>query len=136
MIAALIFVISLVALLQFFVLHCRSILAYSRRVELSDRIREVTGLTGQDVSASDFDRLLQLVRLCPERGDDRKEIRVVGAYYALLDMVERMTRSIVPRVAAWTESERQGCSYFAAVALDRRISYSRDLFTQQVADRL
>jgi hypothetical protein len=136
MIAALIFVISLVALFQFFVLHCRSILAYSRRVELSDRIREVTGLTGRDLSAGDFDRLLQLVRLCPERGDDRREIRVVGAYYVLMDVVERMSRSIVPGVAAWTEGERQGCSYFAAVALDRRISYSRDLFTQQVADRL
>jgi hypothetical protein len=136
MIAALIFVISFVALLQFFVLHCRSILAYSRRVELSDRIREVTGLTGQDVSAEDFGRLLQLVRLCPERGNDRKEIRVVGAYYVLLDLLERVSRSLNPRVAAWTEHERQGCSYFAAVALDRRISYSRDLFTQQVADRL
>ena len=136
MIAALIFVISFVALLQFFVLHCRSILAYSRRVELSDRIREVTGLTGQNVSAGDFERLLQLVRLCPERGNDRKEIRVVGAYYALLDLLERASRSLIPSIAAWTESERQGCSYFAAVALDRRISYSRDLFTQQVADRL
>jgi hypothetical protein len=136
MIAALIFVISFVALLQFFVLHCRSILAYSRRVELSDRIREVTGLTDKDVSAEDFGRLLQLVRLCPERGNDRKEIRVVGAYYALLDLLERVSRSLIPSVAAWIEHERQGCSYFAAVALDRRISYSRDLFTQQVADRL
>lgn len=136
MIAALIFVISFVALMQFFVLHCRSILAYSRRVELSDRIREVTGLTGQDVSAGDFARLLQLVKLCPERGDDRKEIRFVGAYYSLLNLLDGMTRSLVPSVAAWTESERRGCSYFAAVALDRRISYSRDLFTQQVADRL
>ena len=136
MIAGLIFVISFVALLQFFVLHCRSILAYSRRVELSDRIREVTGLTGQSVSAGDFERLLQLVRLCPERGNDRKEIRVVGAYYALLDFLERVSRSFSPSLAAWTENERQGCSYFAAVALDRRISYSRDLFTQQVADRL
>jgi hypothetical protein len=39
-------------------------------------------------------------------------------------------------VAAWAEQERESCSYFAAVALDRRISYSRDLFTQQIADRL
>lgn len=136
MIAALIFVISFVALLQFFVLHCRSILAYSRRVELSERIREVTGLSGDDVSAGDFARLLQLVRLCPERGDDRQDIRVVGTYYSLLDILGRVTRSIVPNFSAWTDSERRGCSYFAAVALDRRISYSRDLFTQQVADRL
>lgn len=136
MIAALIFVISFAALLQFFVLHCRSILAYSRRVELSERVREVTGLAAENVAAGDFERLVQLVRLCPERGDDRKEIRVVGTYYSLLDVLGRITRSIVPSIAAWAESERQSCSYFAAVALDRRISYSRDLFTQQVADRL
>jgi len=136
MIAALIFVISLTLLLQFFVLHCRSVVAYSRRFELSDRIREVTGLSTQDLAADDFGHLLQLVRLCPERGDDRREIRVVGAYYGLLDILERFTRSMIPSVAAWAETERQGCSYFAAVALDRRISYSRDLFSQQVADRL
>jgi hypothetical protein len=136
MIASLIFVISFAALLQFFILHCRSILAYSRRVELSDRVREVTGIAAQNVSAGDFQRLVQLVRLCPERGEDRKEIRVVGAYYRLLAMLDRLTRSLVPSVAAWSENERQSCSDFAAVALDRRISYSRDLFTQQVADRL
>jgi len=136
MIASLIFVISFAALLQFFILHCRSLLAYSRRVELSDRVREVTGIAAQNVKAGDFGRLLQLVRLCPERGEDRKEIRVVGAYYSLLALLDRLTRSMFPSVAAWAENERQSCSYFAAVALDRRISYSRDLFTQQVADRL
>jgi hypothetical protein len=41
-----------------------------------------------------------------------------------------------PRVAQWADHERRDCSYFAAVALDRRISYSRDLFTQQISDRL
>jgi len=136
MIAALIFVISFATLLQFFMLHCRSVVAYSRRFELSDRIREVTGLSTQQLAAGDFDHLLQLVHLCPERGDDRREIRAVGAYYTMLDILERFTRSLIPSVAAWAETERQGCTYFAAVALDRRISYSRDLFSQQVADRL
>ncbi|MFY9803697.1 MAG: hypothetical protein WA211_01490 [Candidatus Acidiferrales bacterium] len=136
MIAALICVISIAAFLQFFVSYCRSILASSRKFELSDRVREVTGIADHDVTAEDFDRLLQLVRLCPERGDDRSEIRAVGTYYSLLAVVNRASRSLMPGVAAWTEHERQSCSYFAAVALDRRISYSRDLFTQQIADRL
>jgi hypothetical protein len=134
MIAALIFVVSLAALLQFFVLHCRSMLAYSRGIQLSEHIREVAGMTGQDVAAGDFDRLVQLVRLCPERGDDRKQIRVVGLYYLLLNIVERITRHVTPGVTQWVENERRGCSYFAAVALDRRISYSRDLFSQQAAN--
>jgi hypothetical protein len=136
MIASFIFVVSVVLLLQFFVWHCRSILACCRRVELSDRVREVAGITSDDVRGGDFERLLQLVRLCPERGQDRKEIRVVGAYYSFLALLNRLSGSLIPSVAKWTENERQSCSYFAAVALDRRISYSRDLFTQQVADRL
>jgi hypothetical protein len=136
MIAALIFVISLAALLQFFVLHCRSTLAYSSGIQLSEHIREVTGMSGQDVAAGDFDRLVQLVGLCPERGDDRKQIRVVGLYYLLLNVVERITRHMTPGVAQWLENERRGCSYFAAVALDRRISYSRDLFSQQVSNHV
>ncbi|HXZ12169.1 MAG TPA: hypothetical protein VEG64_07230 [Candidatus Sulfotelmatobacter sp.] len=136
MIAALICVISLAAFLQFFVSYCRSILASSRKVELSDRVREVTGIANENVGADDFDRLLQLVRLCPERADDQAEIRAVGTYYGLLYFVGRLTRPVIPSVAAWVEQERRSCSYFAAVALDRRISYSRDLFSQQIADRL
>jgi hypothetical protein len=135
-IAALIFVFSIAAFLQFFIWHCRSILASSRRVELSDRVREVTGVQDGSFGAEDFSRLVQLVRLCPERGDDQGEIRAVGTYYSLLDFFGRMARPAIPSMAAWAEQERVNCSYFAAVALDRRISYSRDLFTQQVADRL
>jgi hypothetical protein len=136
MMASLICVISVAAFLQFFVLHCRSILASCRRVELSDRVREVTGMHDAKVAPDDFYRLLQLVRLCPERGDDQMDIRAVGTYYDLLGLLRVIARSAVPRVAAWAEEERRSCSYFAAVALDRRISYSRDLFTQQVAENL
>jgi hypothetical protein len=134
-VAAIICVISLATFLQFFVSYCRSRLAPSRKVELSDRVREVMGIASHDIAADDFARLLQLVRLCPERGDDQTEIRAVGTYYGLLHVLGQICRSLVPSVAAWTEQERQSCSYFAAVALDRRISYSRDLLTQQVGDR-
>jgi len=33
---------------------------------------------------------------------------------------------LVPSMRAWTESERGQCAYFAAVALGRRISFSRE----------
>jgi hypothetical protein len=136
MIAALICVISVAAFLQFFVSYCRSILASCRKVELSDHVREITGISSRNVGAEDFTRLVQLVRLCPERGEDESELRAVGTYYGLLDVFKRMVRPLFPNVASWAERERQSCSYFAAVALDRRISYSRDLLMQQVADRL
>lgn len=136
MIAAIICVISVATFLQFFVSYCRSTLASSRKVELSDRVREVTGIAAENMAAADFQRLLQLVRLCPERGDDQTEIRTVGTYYSLLRMAGRIAQPALPRLAAWIEEERRSCSYFAAVALDRRISYSRDLFSRQVAERL
>jgi hypothetical protein len=135
MAAAFICVISIAVFLQFFVSYCRSILAVSRKVELSERVREVSGIADRGIGADDFARLVQLVRLCPERGDDQTEIRAVGTYYGLLRIIKRISDFVIPRIAAWTELERQSCSHFAAVALDRRISYSRDLFTQQVADR-
>lgn len=136
MMPALICVISVAAFLQFFVLHCRSILASSRKLVLSPRVHEVTGVEGATVAVSDFGRLLQLVKLCPERADDRLEIRAVGTYYNLLGALGSVARLAFASVASWTEIERRNCSYFAAVALDRRISHSRDLFTQQVAENL
>jgi hypothetical protein len=136
MIAALICVASIGVLLQFFLVYCRSILAPSRRVALSDRVREVTGISAQEVAPDDFHRLLQLVRLCPERGDDRSEIRAVGTYYRILAVVKRIASLAGPQATTWIDHERRDCSYFAAVALDRRISYSRDLFTQQISDRI
>ena len=135
MAAALICVISVAVFLQFFLSYCRSVLAVSRKVELSDRVREVSGIAGRAIGAEDFSRLVQLVRLCPEQGDDETEIRAVGAYYGLLRIVKHFSKILISRLGPWTERECQSCSHFAAVALDRRISYSRDLFTQQVADR-
>jgi hypothetical protein len=136
MIAALICAISIALLLQFFASYCRSLLASSRKIELSNRVRELTGVANGEFTPDDFRRLLQLLRLCPESGDDRTEIRAVGTYYGMLNLVGRTVQAAMPSAAAWTELERRNCSYFAAVALDRRISSSRNLFTQQLSDRL
>jgi hypothetical protein len=135
MIASFICVISITAFIQLMAAYCRSILASSRRVELSDRVREVAGFRGDSVSVSDFGKLLQLVRLCHDGEDDHADIRAVGVYYKVLRILNRITVSFVPQIAAWANRECENCSYFAAVALDRRISYSRDLFSQQLGSR-
>ena len=135
-IATLIFVISLALLLQFFVSYCRSVIAASRKSELSERVREVAGIQDQTVRGDEFTRLIQLLHLCPGRGDDAGELRAVGMYYALLDTMNKAFRPLSMAVARWAESERESCSYFAAVALDRRISYSRELLAQQISGSL
>jgi len=57
-------------------------------------------------------------------------------YYALLDAMNKAFRPMSLAVARWAEAERESCSYFAAVALDRRISYSRELLAQQISGSL
>ena len=135
MIAALILVVSVTLLVQFFVAYCRSLLASSWRAELSEQVHEVTGIEDRIVHGDDFRRLLQLIRLCPEPGDDRLKIRAVRAYFALLNLVRASFRSLAPRIAAWAMRERANCTYFAAVTLDRRIAYNRELVARHLANR-
>jgi hypothetical protein len=131
MMAALILACSIVFLLQFFVSYCRSLIAASAKHDLSAEVLDVTGLS-RNTSGEDFARVVQLLLLCPDRPDDRSEVRAVGAYFRLLNFVRATLARIVPSAQAWIERERAQCTYFAAVTLDRRIAFSRDLLAQQI----
>ncbi|HEY2461704.1 MAG TPA: hypothetical protein VGI16_12905 [Candidatus Acidoferrum sp.] len=131
MIAGIILVCSVVILLQFFVSYCRSLIAASVRQPLSLEVKDVTGLA-QPTSGEDFARVVQLLHLCPDRPEDRGEIRAIGAYFRLLNFVKATLAIVAPSIGVWTEMERAHCTYFAAVALDRRIAFSRTLLAQQI----
>lgn len=133
MIAALICVVSIAALMHFFVWSCRAILASTQNVALSDRVRELAGVAGRGIAAEDFGRILQFLFLCPEHKTHQGQVRAVGIYYQMLSVVNRIGGALIPLVAAWTERDRIACSYFAAVVLDQRISHSRDLFARQAS---
>lgn len=130
MMAAIILAFSVAALLQFFVSYCRSLIAASIKQALSPEVQDVTGIS-RSASGEEFARVIQLLRLCPDRPDDRGEIRAIGTYFRLLNFVRVTLARAVPSVLAWTELERGQCTYFAAVALDRRIAFSRDMLAQQ-----
>jgi hypothetical protein len=131
MIAPLILVCSVVFLLQFFISYCRSLIAASAKHELSAEVLDVTGLSKAS-SGEDFARVIQLLLLCPDRLEDRGEVRAVSAYFSLLSVVRTTLARVAPSVQAWIERERSQCTYFAAVTLDRRIAFSRDLLAQQI----
>src|ERR1700738_1811810 len=116
MMAAVIFVISVAALMQFFVSYCRSLIAASARRALSVDVQDVIGIR-RSASGEDFARVMQFLHLCPDRREDRNGIKAIGAYFRLLGAVGTMGR-IIPSLRAWTESERSQCAYFVAVALD------------------
>jgi len=136
MIAILIFGISVLTLLQFFVSYCHSLIAESRGHELSEHGREISGLNGHSVRGDQFRRLLQLIALCPEPGDDNSQVRAVSLYFGLLGLGRVLFGWIEPAVARWIDSERGGCAYVAAVVLDRRIAYNRVLMARQVSTQL
>ena len=131
MMAVVILVCSLILMLQFFVSYCRSLIAASAKEPLSLEVQEVTGIS-RSASADDFSRVIQLLNLCPERPEDRSQLRVVGAYYRLLGFVRSTIALFAPSLKAWADRERALCAYFAAVTLGRRIAFSRNLLAQQM----
>jgi hypothetical protein len=131
MMAGFILVCSVVLLLQFFVSYCRSLIAASAKQSLSPEVRDVAGIP-RTASGEDFTRVMQLLQLCPERPEDRSSIQAIGAYFGLLGFLRATVARLVPSMHAWTESERSSCAYFAAVALERRIAFSRGMLAQQM----
>lgn len=103
MIPALLLLLSITALVQFSLAFCRSLLFTYSKVELSERVREVSGLSGETVEAGEFSRLMNLVFLAPDPGDDAMEIRSVTLYHTLVAL------------ARWFVGGRAGISVRASV---------------------
>ena len=129
--ATLIFIFSAAAMLQFFISYCRSLIAASIKQPLSAEVRDVAGIPSA-ASADDFERVLQLLQLCPERPEDGSRVRAISSYFRLLTFIRATVARVVPALVRWTDTERSQCAYFAAVALDRRIAFSRDMLAQQM----
>lgn len=128
----LIYIALIVVLAEFFIHYCRAILASSRKIQLPASVCEAAGVDRDGVAPGDFERFLELARVCPEECADHRSMRAVWAYYGLVRALGRASRGLVPRVESWAEKEQRNCSHFAAVALDRRISCTRKLFAQRV----
>jgi hypothetical protein len=135
-IALLIFAVSLLTLLQFFVSYCHSLIAKSRRHELSEYALAICGVTSNTVRGDQFKRLLQLIALCPEPGGDMHQLRAVSTYFGMLGVVRMLLSWAFPAATNWIESERGGCTYAVAVVLDRRIAHSRMLMARQAVPLL
>jgi hypothetical protein len=129
--ATLVFLLSAAALLQFFISYCRSLIAASIKQPLSPEVRDVTGIPNT-AAGEDFARVIQLLDLCPERPEERGRIRAINAYFQLLNLVSSTIAHVIPALVNWTDMERGQCTYFAAVTLERRIAFSRDMLAQQM----
>lgn len=135
MIAPLISITGLAAAIQF-VYYCRSALAGAQNIEPSRQVLRAAGLENRKPYGADFQRLVGLASLCPERGKDGAQMRAVAIYYRLLRALEYLSHHPTPILSIWAKREQESCAHFAAVALERRISSSRELFLQHGTNRL
>jgi len=131
MMPAFIFACSMIFLLQLGVAYCRSLIAASAKQPLSREVQDVAGIQ-KVASGEDFRRVVQLLQLCPERPEDRTGLQAVGAYFGMLNFIRSTVARLMPSLRSWTEFERAQCAYFAAVVLERRIAFSRDMLAQQI----
>lgn len=122
-----IFIISFLILLEFFLSYTRSLIVASRGQELSERARELCGFEAKALAGGQFQRLVLLIALCPETGDDSLEVRAVSLYFHLLGFARTISTWVVPSAGSWIEAERGGCACVAAGVLDRRIAYNLTL---------
>jgi hypothetical protein len=63
--------------------------------------------------------------------DDRTNLRAVSFYHSLLTLAQQTAAKVAPALLSLTERERAHCAQFAAVTLDRRIAFSREMLAQQ-----
>lgn len=122
MISILILVFTLGALGQFFVAYCRTLLLTYEKVEITQRTRDVTGLAGNAVPPNEFARLMQLLRVAPDPGDDATEIAAVSVYFHVMNVVGSLVSPLSQSSSRWIDRELSRCAYFAAITLDRRLA--------------
>lgn len=121
-ISAFMLMFSCAALGQFFMSYCRSLLLAYAQVELSSATRAMIGIQSPEIAGAQFHRLLGLVRLAPNPGDDKWELRVVSTYYRAVRIAGSISGPLSSVARSWAERQSSLCAYFAAAALDRRIA--------------
>ena len=136
MIAALIFVVSVAAFLQFFISYCHALLASAGAVEISGPLRDLARSTGSAAAGVDVERVMGLARLCPDLGHKADPAGAINVYFRLLCFTERFARPTMPFATGWIEAECKSWAHFAAIALDRRISSNRALIAQELGAAL
>lgn len=127
MFAAMLLVISIVALSQFALYYWRAILTGVAAQPLSDRVLEAAHVQQGRVSAGDFDTLASLHDLTPQLQPTRGSLKLVRLYFRAVQLVEIAAGRHVPALAAWSQRERAICACYAAVQIDRRLQANLEL---------
>jgi hypothetical protein len=125
MIAALILVISVVALAQFAIAQWRSMWMTVAAQPLSDYVQAATGISDGTISGNDFQLLVRTSeQLFPSEQERNLWLREVGIYYRLIRALDKICAKQISGLSGWAKSELVACSRYAAAVLDQRLNSS------------
>jgi hypothetical protein len=117
MIAAILFMVSAVALVQFALYYWRAIISGVAAQPISDRIRMAAGITATQIGTQDFRSILSLHDLSPDLRGPNGSFRSVRAYYSVVEKLGRL----MPAMANWANAEMMTCSRYVAVLVDQHL---------------
>jgi ATP-dependent exoDNAse (exonuclease V) alpha subunit len=121
MFAAILFAVSMAALGQFGLYYWRAVVAGVAAQPLSDRVLKAAGLASESVGAADFRAVINVHDLTPALKDDNGGLRLVRAYYSVVEALGRVAGMRLPALATWTQREMATCSRYVAVLVDQRL---------------
>lgn len=133
LIAALIAVLSLVAMLQFAVFAWRAKLLRVADRPLALGLDTPGGPAGNLLQSNDFLRLHAYQEVCPDlTGSNGPNLRSVSLYYRFLQFLNSAAEAIQPRglATAWAQGEMEMCGRYARAVLCQRLEHNRSLRAQ------
>jgi hypothetical protein len=117
MIPAILFMVSIVALVQFGVYYWRAMITDVAARDISERIRVAAGLPTSEIGARDFHNILILNDLSPDLRGPAGSFRTIRVYYSIIEKLG----SIIPAMSKWSLTEMATCSRYVAVLMDQHL---------------
>jgi hypothetical protein len=117
MIAAIIFLVSMVGFAQFALYYWRATISGIATHAISERIRVAAGITHDGIAAQDFHSIMILKDLSPDLRGPGGSFTVIRTYYSLV----KTLGSIIPSMASWDNGEMATCSRYVAVLMDQHM---------------
>ena len=125
MIAALILVMSVVALAQFAIAQWRSMWMTVAAHPISTHVQAATGVSDAAISANDFELFVRTSeQLSPSTQEGNLWLREVGIYYRVIRAIDAICAKQIFGISAWAKEELTACSRYAAAVLDQRLNSS------------
>jgi len=119
MISALIFVISMAALLQFGLYAWRAAFLSIAAKPVSNEIRAALGACSEETGSADYETATEWLKLSPNLSGSDRQTWQVRTYFAAVRAISSVTNS------GWARREMEACARFIAVVADERLQRNR-----------